>query len=176
MQNAIRASLLIMVLLGSLTWDGCGRGSIDDDRSFAARGVGEGIAPGFSLTGIDGQPVKLETYKGKVVLVDFWATWCGPCRMSIPHLVDLQRKYGDKGFQVIGISLDRTGAGTVGTFAQKLGINYPIGMGTPEVAKAYGGVRSIPQAFLIDRSSNLRDQIVGYRPMVELEQKIVELL
>src|SRR5690348_13547526 len=88
-------------------------------------------APDWHLSDVDGKPVKLSDFKGKVVILDFWATWCPPCRAEIPEFVAIQKKYADKGFTVIGISLDQQGASVVKSFMNQLGMNYPVVIGNP---------------------------------------------
>ncbi len=178
MRAGIWRSLLVVALV-ALVWIGCDEAAETKTGGGAETSASGSwkTAPGFDLKRIDdNKSLKLSDYKGKVVLVDFWATWCPPCRMSIPHLVDLQNKYGSRGFQVLGISLDRGGVDVVRKFVQKYKINYPVMMSTPDVLKAYGGVRSIPQAFLIDRQGRIRETIVGYRPLEELQKKVEAVL
>jgi len=133
-------------------------------------------APDFELALIDGTPIRLSELEGQVVLIDFWATWCGPCRMSIPHLVELQTELAERSFTVLGISLDRTGSDGVASFASRLGINYPVAMGTGEVQRAYGGVPSIPTAFLVDREGYVVRMFRGYQPKDVLKKEILPLL
>ncbi len=133
-------------------------------------------APNFTLAELEGRTVRLSDYRGDVVLLDFWATWCGPCRMSIPHLIELQNEYADDGFTVLGVSLDRAGRDVVSRFVEKAGINYPVVMGTGAVQEAYGGIRSIPTAFLIDRDGYVVKMIQGYQPKNALVTAITPLL
>lgn len=130
-------------------------------------------APAFTLTSVDGVPVSLDDYAGDVVLLDFWATWCGPCRMAIPHLIELQDELGPEGFQIVGISVDQAAASAVGAFAQRAGINYPVVMGTSHVQQAYGGIRSIPTAFLVDRDGYVVKMIRGYRTKEQMAAEIL---
>lgn len=132
------------------------------------------MAPDFQLTDITtDKPFKLSEQKGKVVLMDFWATWCGPCRMAIPHLIELHREYKGKGFTVAGVSLDQQGEAVVRPFYKSWNMNYPVmvdQMG--EVARLYGGIRSIPTALLIDKQGRVINAFVGYRPKEEYEEAI----
>lgn len=136
-------------------------------------------APEFNLTLLDGSSVQLSDFQGKVLLIDFWATWCGPCRMSIPHLIELQEELGQEGFAILGVSLDRTGVDAVRRFVESAEINYAIAMGTPGIVRAYGGpqgIRGIPIAFLVDRDGQLANVIQGYRPKPYYEGLIRPLL
>jgi len=133
-------------------------------------------APDFDLLQLDGQPIRLADYAGKVVLLDFWATWCGPCRMSIPHLIDLQEELGEERFQVVGISLDRAPAATVQAFAEKMGITYPIAMGDAAVQRAYGGIHSIPTAFIVDQDGHIVKMIQGFHTKAQLKRVIAPVL
>jgi thiol-disulfide isomerase/thioredoxin len=132
-------------------------------------------APEFLLTGLDGKPLSLADYRGKVVLLDFWATWCVPCRAEIPHLVDFQKQYGGQGLQVVGISMDDD-AKPVHEFYQQFKMNYPVALGTDKVATAYGGVLGLPITFLIGRDGRIVAKYVGETQMPVLEQKIQSLL
>jgi cytochrome c biogenesis protein CcmG/thiol:disulfide interchange protein DsbE len=132
-------------------------------------------APQFTLQDLNGKPVKLSDFKGKVVILDFWATWCPPCRAEIPNFVELQKEYGKQGLAVVGISLDDNPAGVV-DFAKAQGINYPIVMGDQDVAAAYGGVEAIPTTFVIDPAGNIVNKHVGYTEKAEFEAEIKKLL
>ncbi|MFH0731672.1 MAG: TlpA disulfide reductase family protein [Candidatus Omnitrophota bacterium] len=133
-------------------------------------------APSFTLTDINGNSFDSSGLKGKVVILDFWATWCPPCREEIPHFVELDKQYNDKGLAVVGISLDEGGASAVKSFAQENGISYPILIGTQEVQSAYGGIRGIPTTFIIDRNGNIVQKVVGYRDKDFFEEAIKDLL
>lgn len=132
-------------------------------------------APEFSLAGLDGKPLSLADYRGKVVLLDFWATWCVPCRTEIPHFVEFQNKYREQGLQVIGISMD-DGPKPVQEFYQQYKMNYPVALGTDKVAESYGGVLGLPVAFLIGRDGRIAAKYVGEAQMPVIEQNIQTLL
>ena len=133
------------------------------------------IAPDFTLPQLNGQPLTLSAYRGKVVLLDFWATWCVPCREEIPHFVELQQKYGDQGFQIIGISMDDS-ADPVPGFYQQFHMNYPVVMGNARIGEAYGGVLGLPIAFLIDRDGRIVAKHIGATNAPIFEKEISSLV
>ncbi len=133
-------------------------------------------APDWQLSDVDGKPVKLSDFKGKVVILDFWATWCPPCRAEIPGFVILQKKYADKGFTVIGVSLDQQGPSVVKSFMRSFGMNYPVVMGTPKIVLDYGGITAIPTTFVIDRQGNVVTAYQGAMDQATFESVIGPLL
>ena len=133
-------------------------------------------APDFSLKDLSGQTVTLEQYRGKVVLLDFWATWCPPCRAEIPHFVELYSEYRKKGLEVIGVSLDSNPEKALLPFIEEYKINYTMLIGNRDVTDSYGGVISIPTTFVIDREGNIRKKYLGYRDKSVFEKDIEELL
>lgn len=133
-------------------------------------------APAWKLKDLDGKEVSSADLEGKVVLIDFWATWCPPCRMMIPGMVELQEKYKEKGFAIVGISLDQGGAEVVKAFNQEFKVNYTSLMGNEEVVRAFGGVRGIPTSFLIDREGRIVNKHVGFVSKENLEAEIKPLL
>lgn len=135
-----------------------------------------GPAPAWKLQDIAGKPVSFDDFKGKVVVVDFWATWCPPCREEIPGYIELQKKYGPEGVVIVGVSLDQGGPDVVKPYATKTGINYPLVMGDEAVVAAFGGVEGIPTTFLIDRNGQIRDRKVGMEAKADYEKKIAALL
>ncbi len=127
------------------------------------------------------ETLKLSDFRGKVVVIDFWATWCPPCRKGIPDLIELKKKYGGKDFEIIGVSLDKISRGgktakDVVPFIKEYGINYPIVWGDMNTIQNFGGVRSIPTTFFIDKEGKIRDKIVGLADIRTLESKIEALL
>jgi len=132
-------------------------------------------APDFTLPNIDGRQLQLSSYRGKVVLLDFWATWCVPCREEIPHFVELQQKYGGQGLQIIGVSMDDS-PDPVHPFYQQFHMNYPVVKGTAETGSAYGGVLGLPIAFLIDREGLIYAKHIGATDSAVFEKEIVSLL
>ncbi len=133
-------------------------------------------APNFSLKSVDGKTVKLSDYKGKIVIIDFWATWCPPCRRGVPDLISIQKEF-KKDVVVIGISLDREKTiKDVPGFIKDYGINYPVVYGDDKVTIDYGGIRSIPTSFVIDRKGNVVDSHIGLVPKEVFTDKVKELL
>lgn len=134
--------------------------------------------PNFWLPDLfSGKQIKLSDYRGKVVIVDFWATWCGPCRMELPDFVKLHQKYKSKGFSMIGVSLDQGSVDSVKNFVTQWKMSYPVVMDhTGEVSSAYGGIRSIPTSLLIGKDGTVREAFVGYRPQDVFEDAIKKAL
>jgi peroxiredoxin len=133
------------------------------------------LAPDFTLPQLDGQPLRLSSYRGKVVLLDFWATWCDPCREETPHFVELQKKYSDRGFQIVGVSMD-DGPEPVRAFYQQFHIKYPVVMGNAKIGELYGGILGLPIAFLIDRDGRIYTKHVGATSVSVFDKEISELL
>jgi thiol-disulfide isomerase/thioredoxin len=123
------------------------------------------LAPDFTLKTLDGQEIILSQLKGKVVLLDFWATWCGPCREAIPHLIQLYKAYRENGFEVIGMSLDKGDGEVVRNFAKSMDIPYPIVMAPEEVVRNYR-VTSIPTTFILDKEGKIRQRITGFNSAI----------
>ncbi len=135
-----------------------------------------GPAPKWQLRDLAGNPVSSDDFKGKVLVVDFWATWCPPCREEIPGYVDLYRKYGKDKLAIVGVSLDEAGPKVVSEFVKKFGVTYPVVMGDDAIQSVFGGMEAIPTTFLIDRNGQIRDKKVGAEPTEEYEKKIKSLL
>jgi len=133
-------------------------------------------APDFALKDGDGKVVKLSDYRGKVVLLDFWATWCGPCKIEIPWFMDMQRKDKDKGFEVLGVAMDDEGWEAVKPFAAKMGMNYRLVIGNDQTAEMYGGVDALPTTFLIDRAGKIAAVHIGLTSRKDIEDGIEQLL
>lgn len=135
-----------------------------------------GLAPDFTLKTLDGQEMTLSKLKGKVVLLDFWATWCAPCREAIPHLINLQKTYHEKGFEVIGMNLDRGNVETVRRFVNSMDIPYPITLTPEEVSRNYG-VTGLPTTIIIDKEGKIRQKLMGFTSEIskQITATVVEL-
>lgn len=145
-------------------------------KASAAASSDHPLAPDFTLAELNGQKLSLSDYKGKVVLLDFWATWCGPCRMEIPGFIQLQNKYRDQGFTVIGVSLD-DGEEPVKEFYQELRMNYPVVVSEDKkVEMLYGGIIGLPTAFLIGRDGRIYAKHPGAQPTSVFEDEVKSLL
>jgi len=132
-------------------------------------------APAFAVTDLDGRRLALSDLEGKVVLVDFWATWCEPCREEIPALVSLQGRYGRQGLQIVGISLDDDPA-PVREFYARYHMNYPVALGSAALAQQFGGILGLPVAFVIDRGGRMRVKHVGQTAPAVFEKEVRDLL
>ncbi len=133
-------------------------------------------APSLELKDLRGRTFRLSDYKGKVVLLNFWATWCPPCRAEMPDLVGMQREYGSRGLQVIGITYPPQERVEVRRFIRKLKVNYPVAFGTRETKALFDQGETLPLTVVIDREGNVRDLIQGILLPEEFEEKIKPLL
>ncbi len=140
------------------------------------RPTGNLFSPDFSLPDLDERMVRLRDFQGKIVFLNFWATWCGPCKIEIPWFVEFQQKYQDKGFAVLGISMDDEGWDVVKPYIAQHKVNYRILLGTDLVAEQYGGVDSLPTTFLLDQELRVASIHVGLVSKDVYEKEIRELL
>ena len=144
--------------------------------SFAAVPVhaGESQAPSFTLRSLDGRLVRLSDYRGKAVVLDFWATWCKPCKASMPHLNTMQDRFGSR-LVVVGVSIDDGGTRAVKRFTDDLGIKFKVAMADERVLDAYGPIRSIPTTFFLTRKGEIARRVVGYIDPETMETYVKEL-
>jgi peroxiredoxin len=118
-------------------------------------------APDFELKTLDGKTVKLSDFRGKAVLVNFWATWCGPCKIEMPWLADLQTKYASRGLVILGVSVDEGSADKIASFSKEMGVNYTVLRTTDEVSDEYGGIDGLPTNFYVGRNGIVVEQVAG---------------
>ena len=142
----------------------------------AAHQAGQTV-PNFSVVSTAGQKVSQDNYRGQVLILDFFATWCQPCRQSIPHLVEMNRKYGRQGLQILGLSVDEDGERTVKTFTDEFRVIYPVALAGDTTTVAFG-VRSVPIMYLVDKKGKIAEVYRGFSSEIarSLEQSIKRLL
>ncbi len=137
---------------------------------------GIGQVPSFTLPDLDGNQVQFSDYSGKIVILNFWASWCHPCRIEIPHLIDLYNRYRDRGVQVIGIAIDPAGPEALRAFADELNVNYPMLVGDEKVFYDFGGVVGLPTTFVIDQNGTILSRHMGLVDPSIFENQILQLL
>jgi peroxiredoxin len=164
------ASAAIALLLGS-----CSRPSSLPTGELKSEGQRK-PAPNFSLKDADGNAVNLTDYRGKVVLVNFWATWCGPCEAEIPWFIEFEKKYKDQGFAVLGVSMDDDGWKSVRPYVASHKINYRIMIGSEVVSQQFGEIESLPTSFVLDREGRIASNHIGLVDKVDYQNEIVKLL
>ena len=143
----------------------------------AVEGQAAARMPSFALESVrDGEIIDSDSFKGKVLLLTFFATWCPPCVEEVPVLVDLHKRLADAGFSVIGLSVDQGGQDVVARFVEKRDINYPVLQAEPKTTMDFGGVYGIPVAFLVNKSGNVEKKYTGYVGHTILEKDIQSLL
>ncbi len=134
------------------------------------------VAPNFDLATLDGRRVKLSDYRGKAVLLNFWATWCSPCKVEMPWFVELQKKYGNDGLVILGVAMDDSEAPKIAEFASEMGVNYPVLLGTDQVSEQYGNVEFLPTSFYIDRDGKIVGKGTGLLARSEIEDNVRKAL
>src|SRR3984893_4584128 len=166
----------IMFAMALLVY-GASRTSKSQAADSAVDGNGKSrVAPDFELKSLDGRIVKLSDFRGKAVVLNFWATYCAPCRVETPWLIDFYRQYKTQGLEIIGVSMDDGGPEQVNDFVKEMNIDYTILVGNHTVGDAYGGTRFLPQSFLIDREGRIVKSIFGIKSKSDFEENIKQLL
>ena len=160
--------LALLAFLGSRMWP----------QVAAAFGVASSNAalPTFELTTLDGTPISDSSLRGKVVLLNFWATWCPPCRVEMPGFQHTYERLRERGFVVVGIAMDASGSAAVARFLGDHHITYPVAMASPGIVASFGGVSLLPTSFLIDREGRIRNEVKGMFASVTLAQAVERLL
>jgi len=166
---------LFIILMVAVIFAGCGKKEAAPSGEQSPFGVAE--LPGFVLSDLTGAEQNLQDYKGKVLIVDFWATWCAPCRKEIPDFIALKEEYGEKGLEIIGISLDDS-LSELNEFVKANKINYPVLYRDQErkIVDAFGGIKGIPTTFIIDREGKVVRKFVGLREKEVFKDAIEPLL
>ena len=140
-------------------------------------GIAHGTpAPDFTLDSLDGNSVRLSDLRGKAVLLNFWATWCSPCKIEMPWFIELQKEYGPQGLQIVGVAMDDASKEDIAKFAKDMGVNYPVLLGKEAVGDEYGGVPALPESFFIGRDGKIVDKIIGLKGKSEIEDSIRKAL
>jgi len=163
---------IVLLLFVSCGLFAC-RAQVYDAQSGASQ---KDLAPDFTLKDINGNDFSFSQTRGKVVILDFWATWCPPCRMGIPEFQALYEEYSAQGLEIVGIALDVEGAAVVKPFVERNGVTYPVVIGNREIANKYGGIRGIPTTFIIDRKGRIVEKYVGYKAKEVFKSAIGKLL
>ncbi len=172
--------VIVIIAIGGISY-GCSSDAKESENSATAKDDQKQkkafpAAPDFALKDLEGSTIKLSDYQGKVVILDFWATWCGPCRRGIPEFIELQSEFGEDDLVILGISVDRGDLSVVPKFAKQFGINYPVLYANEDIQRKYGPIRSIPTAFIVDKEGKVRDMTVGLRPKSYFKKVIDSLL
>ncbi len=176
MPPRIAPCVVALAVAGAFFLGACGVSS-HTARARAMKPEGERkAAPDFSLKDSEGRTVRLSDYRGKVVLLNFWATWCGPCKVEIPWFMEFEQQHKDQGFAVLGIAMDDEGWDAVKPYITERRVNYRILMGNGPLAEQWGGVESIPTTFMIDRQGKIARTHVGLASRDEYQDDIVQLL
>jgi peroxiredoxin len=152
----VAAVVAVMLFLGLHAARRAGAGGPPDSLDPAGK-----PAPDFTLVSLDGKTVTLSDYRGQAVLLNFWATWCGPCKIEMPWFVELQKEYGPQGLQIVGVAMDDASKDEIQKFVKEMGVNYTILLGKEAVGQQYGGVDVLPTTFFIDRDGKIVSREFG---------------
>ena len=171
----LSAALATALFVGCFV-EGCSRPQLSVSAASVKAEKERRAAPDFALKDAEGKLVHLSDYRGKVVLLDFWATWCGPCKIEIPWFMDFQRQNQEKGLVVLGVSMDDEGWEIVKPYLASMKVNYRVVIGNDHTAQLYGGVDALPTTFLIDRDGKIAAVHVGLVDRKDFENGIDQLL
>lgn len=171
--NAVVIVVIILVVTGMVVASKFLVKKQGTGPGLASSNVSGQLAPDFTLTSIDGKAVKLSDLRGKAVVLNFWATWCAPCKIEIPWFIELQKQYGTQGLEIVGVNMDDNPTiETIGKFAREQGIDYTVLLGNDKVADEYGGVEALPTTFYIGRDGKIVKRAFGLIGHGEIEQNI----
>jgi peroxiredoxin len=175
-RNALVFIALVMAIMAMLAF---GKYARQERKHGPIKLVGnvQGVrAPDFTLTSLDGSKVKLSDFRGKAVLLNFWATWCPPCKVEMPWFEDLQKQYGKDGLVVLGVAMDDSEPASIAKFASEMGVNYPLLLGTDQVSDDYGDVQYLPTTFYIARDGTIVDKMTGLLERKDIEDAVRKTL
>ncbi len=177
-KHATKMPLTVVTLAAAalLGWSACSTQPVSAGGVKLKEDLSRKLAPDFSLKDADGRTVHLSDYRGKVLVLDFWATWCGPCKVEIPWFTEFERAKKSQGFAVLGVAEDDEGWPVVKPFLKDMNVNYRVLMGDDKTAELYGGLDALPTTFLIDRNGRIAATHVGLTARKEFENAIDELL
>ncbi len=165
-----------VVLIPAKPGEAAGQAATEGGDEFAPKMRGK-KAPAFALTSLDGKKVSLADYKGRPVLVNFWATWCGPCKVEMPWFEELRKQYASQGFEILGLTDDvDAGKDTIAKTAKKIGVSYPILLTDGKVQDAYGGLDVLPMSFYVDRNGVIVVQTAGLGSKDQIEENIKKVI
>ena len=168
------SSLILAILIGgSLSAPAAGQSSAGPQQAPTER---QRLAPDFTLKKMNGEPFQLSEHRGEIIVLNFWATWCPPCKQEIPGFIALQKEFREQGVTFVGVSLDKDGFSSVRPYAEKMEINYPLVVDDGTVAAKYGGVRVLPSTVLIGPEGKIRHRKVGFFPEQQLRLQLKTLL
>jgi peroxiredoxin len=164
------AVVALLAIITSLTWSSPlqNRSQVAADQS--------AVAPNWELKDVNDKTIHSADFKGKIIILDFWATWCAPCRVEIPGFIALQKKYSQQGLVVVGASVDEGGASMVKQFMEKLSVNYPVVLADEKMQDQFGGIEVVPTTFVIDREGHIVKKYFSLTDESEFEQEIKPLL
>jgi len=169
-RNAFVFAVLAVAILGMLAFGKWVDRQRQKHMSASLVGDVRGVqAPDFELTSLDGQRVKLSDFRGKAVVLNFWATWCAPCKIEMPWFVDLQKQYASNGLTILGVAMDDSDPQKIAQFTSEMGVNYPVLLGTNKVSDAYGDVEYLPTTFYINREGMIVGKVAGLVGKAEIE-------
>jgi len=173
--------LLVIFTVTLMLWVGrrAAQNRAESGQPLSGRSLKGAPAPDFELKSLDGRTVRLSDYRGKAVLLNFWATWCPPCKIEMPWFVDLQKQYGGQGLQVIGIAMDddaEKDSAKIAEFVKEMNLNYVVLLGNDKVGDAYGGVDGLPTTFYIGRDGRILTAVSGLVSHSEIEENIKKAL